>query len=76
MVGYGRRRIPSRCALKVDIQKAFDSISWLFVIDALHAYKFSQVFVEWISACITSPKFSVNGNGGFKGFFPGTRMVR
>lgn len=39
--GYGRSIITSRCALKIDLQKAFDTVNWGFV----KAMNFSISFV-------------------------------
>ena len=35
-----------------------------------------KVFVNWISACFTSPKFSININGELVGFFSSSRGLR
>ncbi|KAL0295118.1 UNVERIFIED_CONTAM: hypothetical protein Sangu_3204100 [Sesamum angustifolium] len=32
MAGYNQRRLPQRCTLKVDIQKAYDSVEWDFLL--------------------------------------------
>lgn len=31
MKGYGRKHGLSRCALKIDLQKAYDTVSWKFL---------------------------------------------
>ena len=62
--------------LKVDLRKAFDSIRWDFVIAALKAINLPDVFVDWISTCITSASFSVTVNGHTGGFFSSTQGLR
>ena len=55
--GYGKSILSSRCALKVDLQKAFDFIDWEFILDIMSALKFLVQFIGWIAGCITSPKY-------------------
>lgn len=64
------------CMLKVDIRKAFDTLSWDFVLKLLVAQNFPPIFVTWIAECITSPRFSVAINGELAGFFPGKKGLR
>lgn len=35
MRGYHRDNISPRCAIKVDLKKAYDSVRWDFLLDAL-----------------------------------------
>ena len=65
-----------RCALKVDILKAYDSVRWSFLTTLLHKLRFPPRFIGWIHECITSPKFSVNINGELAGFFGSSRGLR
>jgi hypothetical protein len=44
-----RKRKISKILLKVDISKAFDTLSWPFLIEILHARGFSNRWCEWIS---------------------------
>jgi len=57
--------------MKIDLQKAFDSIHWDFLKDLLYHLKFPLQFITWIIACITSVAYRVNVNGlqgeGFDG---------
>lgn len=62
--------------LKVDIRKAFDTVSWDFVVKLLEAQGFPPLFITWIKECITSPRFSVAINGELAGFFPGEKGLR
>ncbi|KAA3482515.1 LINE-1 retrotransposable element ORF2 protein [Gossypium australe] len=76
MRGYGRRRISPRCALKVDLQKAFDSLHWSFLLSVLRAQVFPEKFLKWIEICLTTHQFSVSLNGSFVGFFRGRIGIR
>jgi hypothetical protein len=59
------KNVPS-LLLKVDIAKAFDSITWPFLIDILRHIGFSRRWCNWISALLstTSTKVVVNGRPG------------
>ncbi|KAL4348632.1 hypothetical protein GQ457_17G001490 [Hibiscus cannabinus] len=67
--GYGRSMISPRCALKVDLQKAFDSLSWDFLVKVLEAIGLPAQFREWIRVCFTGSRFSISLNGSLVGVF-------
>lgn len=73
---YKSSSCPRSCMLKVDIRKAFDTLSWDFVIKILEARDFPPLFVTWIRECVTSPRFSVAINGELAGFFLGKKGLR
>ena len=60
--GYGRSKISPRCAIKVDLQKAFDTLSWDFILAVLSVMKFPDVFIRWIKGCLTIARFSISIN--------------
>nr|ABD96942.1 hypothetical protein [Tarenaya spinosa] len=72
---YNRPSAEPSAMLKIDIKKAFDSISWDFILDILRALDLPLVFIGWIRECITSPSFSVAINGELAGFFRGKRVI-
>ncbi|KAE8726077.1 hypothetical protein F3Y22_tig00007895pilonHSYRG00141 [Hibiscus syriacus] len=74
--GYSRKKISSKCALKIDLQKAFDSLSWEFVGVILHALGLPEKFIGWILACFTNSSYSIVFNGSLVGYFKGARGVR
>ncbi|KAG7585557.1 Reverse transcriptase domain [Arabidopsis thaliana x Arabidopsis arenosa] len=74
--GYNRNNIAPSGMLKVDLHKAFDSVRWDFVIAALKGLNLSDVFINWITECITSPTFSISVNGVSGGFFKSKRGLR
>ena len=76
VAGYSRKNMSPRCAIKIDLRKAFDSISWPFLINLLKAVNFPAQFVRWVEACVTSPMFSVALNGSLVGYFSGAKGVR
>lgn len=64
------------CMLKIDLKKAYDSIDWGFLKDLLSALHFPEKFIAIVMECISSPKFSLNLNGGLHGYFAGCRGLR
>ncbi|KAL0434329.1 UNVERIFIED_CONTAM: hypothetical protein Slati_2767200 [Sesamum latifolium] len=61
--GYNRRNLPPRCALKVDLRKAYDTLEWDFILVMLRLFGFVARFIPWIEECISSTYFSVSING-------------
>lgn len=49
--------------LKVDFEKAYDTVDWSFLLELLRARGFSDKWVGWINAILTSSKakFLING---------------
>lgn len=65
-----------RCAMKLDLMKACDSVSWSFLFDILAIMEFPPPFVKWIKQCVSKAMFSVVINGESKGYFPVKRGLR
>lgn len=71
--GYDQSRISPRCVLKIDLQKAYDSLSLEFLIELLEALRFPSVFVGWLRECICTVTYAVKINGENKGRIEGQR---
>ncbi|GKC57285.1 putative reverse transcriptase domain, reverse transcriptase zinc-binding domain protein, partial [Tanacetum coccineum] len=76
MHNYHLDRGPSRCAFKVDIQKAYDTVDWKFLHEALVGFGFHPRMIGWIMDCVTSTSFSLSINGYLYGYFKGKRGLR
>ncbi|KAL0445474.1 UNVERIFIED_CONTAM: hypothetical protein Slati_1675300 [Sesamum latifolium] len=74
--GYNQQHLPPRCALKVDLRKAYDTVEWDFLSAVLTLFGFLEQFILWIEECVTMPSFSVCLNGSPHGFFKGARGLR
>ncbi|XP_074288589.1 uncharacterized protein LOC141613746 [Silene latifolia] len=73
---YKRKVCSPRIMMKVDLQKAYDSIEWSFLKDMLCALNFPPLSIELIMSCVSSPSFSLALNGEVFGFFKGQRGLR
>ena len=76
MKGYHKSTGPARCAMKVDLMKAYDSVRWDFVDAMLIKMGFPRTVIDWIMVCVTSCQFSINVNGELAGYFQGGRGLR
>lgn len=73
---YHKEDIFPRCAMMIDISKAFDSVQWSFLLNTLKALGFPEKFVKWIALCVTTASFSVQVNGELAGYFQSRRGLR
>ncbi|GJR76641.1 hypothetical protein Tco_0089006 [Tanacetum coccineum] len=76
MHNYHLDRGSPRCAFKVDIQKAYDTVDWGFLKEVLLAFGFHARMVSWIMECVTTTSFSLSINGTIHGYFKGKRGLR
>ncbi|CAH9094512.1 unnamed protein product [Cuscuta epithymum] len=74
--GYTRKRISPRCMIKVDLRKAYDTISWKFLEAVLNGLNFHPRFIGWVMECVTNASFSISLNGSLFGWFKGKRGIR
>ena len=63
-------------AYKVDIHKAFDTLSWKFLLLVLTRFGFYPSFIGWISTILRSAMLSIRINASLVSFFPCSRGVR
>lgn len=74
--GYHRNKGPKRIAIKVDIAKAFDTISWDFIFSCLYSIGIPNLYIRWLQACVCTPSFTVGFNGTVQGYFKSSRGLR
>ncbi|XP_043701064.1 uncharacterized protein LOC122651645 [Telopea speciosissima] len=62
--------------LKLDIQKAYDTMEWEFMFDVMRKFGFCVSWVNMIHQLLSSAKLSILLNGGPVGFFGVERGLR
>lgn len=62
--------------IKLDIEKAYDSLNWNFLESTFLQMGFDQHWVKLIMACVRSPTFSILFNGTPTRSFKPTRGLR
>lgn len=62
--------------LKIDLSKAFDSLSWVFIKKKLNAFGFDPSWIRWVMSLISSSFFLVLINGIPSPTFHPSRGIR
>ena len=60
----------------LDFEKAFHSVSWNFLYEALKNYSFGKNFTKWIHILYENPEVCVFNNGFSSNFFTISRGIR
>ncbi|KAJ0787048.1 putative RNA-directed DNA polymerase [Helianthus annuus] len=76
LIAWMKKNRKSGFILKVDIEKAYDSVSWAFLESILSQLGFSGVWIKWVMATVTSARASVLVNGSPTHEFPCFRGLR
>ncbi|PKU65218.1 Putative ribonuclease H protein [Dendrobium catenatum] len=63
------------CA-KLDIRKAFDSVSRAFILSKMKQKGFPSSFIHWVKACILDVHFSICIDGALEGYFNSSYGIR
>ena len=61
---------------KLDIEKAYVSINWQFLLKVIQKMGFGSKWMGWMWSCISTVKYSVLVNGVPIGFFSSTKGLR
>lgn len=61
--GYNMNHISPRCAIQMNLQKAYDTIKWKALEDIMREMNFPAKFIKWIMVCFStvSYKYAING---------------
>ena len=62
--------------VKVDFEKAYDTIHWEYLLEVLKLRGFSDTWINWISAWLHSSQSCINVNGELTQYFYCKRGVR
>lgn len=71
-----KRGKPSNVVEKLDMAKAYDSLSWFFLIKFLNKMGFSRKVIDAIWRLVSNNYYSILLNGQAVGFFHSTRGVK
>ena len=71
-----RRKGKSGLCLKVDFEKAYDSVRWEYMYDMLGRMGFHNTWIKWIRGCTKSTTVSILVNKSLTGEFRLTRGLR
>ena len=71
-----RRNRKSGVCLKVDFEKAYDSVRWSFLLDMLLRMRFHRKWIKWVKGCLETATVSVLVNGSPTEEFRPTRGLR
>lgn len=55
--------LSSRCMIKIDLIKAYESVEWSFILDMLRSLGFIALFINRVQECISTVSYSVLING-------------
>ncbi|XP_039146767.1 uncharacterized protein LOC120284004 [Dioscorea cayenensis subsp. rotundata] len=67
---------PPRMLTKIDIEKAYDTLSWSAILATLAKMNFPNTWNSWIAACLKSSSFSILINGSPSSWITSTRGIR
>lgn len=67
---------PTNVVLKLDMAKAYDRVSWLFLTKVLRKMGFGEILIDMVYKIISNNWYSILVNGQPKGFFKSTRGLK
>ncbi|KAJ9546404.1 hypothetical protein OSB04_018947 [Centaurea solstitialis] len=76
VAGYQKDTGKLRCAFKIDLRKAYDTVDWRFLLWMMKGFGFHPVLCRWIDEMLSTSSFSIALNGETEGFFKGARGLR
>ena len=62
--------------VKLDIEKAYDKLSWQYMDKMLEAFGFGLEWMEWVIILVTTPFFNMLLNGCSTKVFQPSRGIR
>ncbi|XP_028058200.1 uncharacterized protein LOC114262057 [Camellia sinensis] len=63
VVDWWKRSKKQGIILKLDFEKAYDSVNWEFLYSMLTNFGFGEKWVRWVKTCISTARVSVPVNG-------------
>ena len=63
IIDWWKKRGKKGVIIKLDFEKAYDSVNWDYLLDLMFKFGFGHKWVGWIRECISTAKLSVLVNG-------------
>ena len=76
IIDYAREQMIPGMIVAIDFEKAFDSVSWEFLLETLRSFNFGPNFTKWIDIIYSTPECCVTNNGYHSNFFTLSRGIR
>ena len=76
IMNYTKQKQLSGMLLFIDFEKAFDSINWCFMMEALKCFNFGPHFRNWVKVIYTDISSCIINNGTTSKLFPVLQGVR
>lgn len=61
--GYTRKHISLRCAIQIDIKKAYDTVEWTTLETIIREMKFLVKLIKWIMVSVSAVSYKYNIHG-------------
>nr|XP_009757838.1 PREDICTED: uncharacterized protein LOC104210596 [Nicotiana sylvestris] len=61
--GYTRKHISPSYMIKIDIQKAYDSVEWSYLEQNMRMIGFPERFIAWVMKCVKTVNYTIMVNG-------------
>lgn len=71
-----RRNKNINIMVKLDMEKAYDKVSWIFLTKVLRQFSFSEIIIDMVWMLISNNWYSVVLNGRSYDFFRSTRGLK
>ena len=76
IIDYTSNQQKTGIAVFLDFEKAFDTISWSFLLKTLEKFNFGSEFIKWVKVLYNKPLCCVSNNGHSSTFFQISRGIR
>lgn len=63
-------------AVKIDMEKAYDRLKWVFIKETCEDAKLPPKFIRLVMQCVSTPSMQVLWNGGLTEEFKPSRGIR
>ncbi|XP_050222574.1 uncharacterized protein LOC126672663 [Mercurialis annua] len=70
LIHFAKRKNDGLLILKLDFHKAFDSLDWNYMLNFMRVMSFPEIWIQWMSTCLSSAFSSILVNGSSLESFP------